>query len=77
VTGVSVVSSVNRGAADLHLDGGEILFTTGFPALSPAQGLTHGVHGIGDRIAISVTTSPDVMDDVDRYVELLARAVGS
>ena len=76
VTGVSVVSSVNRGAADLDLDGGEILFTTGFPALSPAQGLTHGVHGIGDRIAISVTTSPDVAADVDRYVELLARAVG-
>ncbi|MFE0750464.1 wax ester/triacylglycerol synthase domain-containing protein [Gordonia sp. NPDC058843] len=76
VTGVTVVSSVDRGAADLDLDGGEILFTTGFPALSTAQGLTHGVHGIGDRIAISVTTSPDVMDDVDRYVRLLARASG-
>ncbi|WGJ84417.1 WS/DGAT domain-containing protein [Gordonia sp. SMJS1] len=76
VTGVTVVSSVNRGAADLDLDGGEILFTTGLPAQSPAQGLTHGVHGIGDRIAISVTTSPDVMNDVDRYVELLARALG-
>ncbi|WP_238420121.1 WS/DGAT domain-containing protein [Gordonia sp. 'Campus'] len=76
VTGVTVVSSVNRGTADIALDGGEIRFTTGFPALSPAQGLTHGVHGIGDRIAISVTTSPDVMADVDRYVELLARAVG-
>ena len=76
VTGVTVVSSVNRGAADLDLDGGEIVFTTGFPALSPAQGLTHGVHGIGDRVAISVTTSPDVMNVVDRYVELLARALG-
>ncbi|WP_439029504.1 wax ester/triacylglycerol synthase domain-containing protein [Gordonia terrae] len=77
VTGVTVVSSVDRGPADLDLDGGEILFTTGFPALSAAQGLTHGVHGIGDRIAVSVTTSPDVMDDVDRYVELLARALAS
>ncbi|MFT4394783.1 wax ester/triacylglycerol synthase domain-containing protein [Gordonia lacunae] len=76
VTGVTVVSSVNRGAADLDLDGGEILFTTGFPALSPAQGLTHGVHGIGDRIAISVTTSPDVAADVDWYMELLARGLG-
>lgn len=71
VTGVTVVSSVDRGAADFDLDGGEILFTTGFPALSPVQGLTHGVHGIGDRVAVSVTTSPDVMPDVDRYVELL------
>ena len=76
VTGVTVVSSVDRGAADIDLDGGEILFTTGFPALSPAQGLTHGVHGIGDRIALSVTTSPEVMGDVDRYVELLAQAAG-
>ncbi|TYQ04422.1 UNVERIFIED_ORG: uncharacterized protein DUF1298 [Gordonia westfalica J30] len=75
VTGVTVVSSVNRGAADLDLDGGEILFTTGFPALSPVQGLTHGVHGIGDRIAVSVTTSPEIMPDVDRYVELLTDAL--
>ena len=75
VTGVTVVSSVDRGAADLDLDGGEILFTTGFPALSPVQGLTHGVHGIGDRIAVSVTTSPEIMPDVDRYVELLTDAL--
>ncbi|MEO9327283.1 WS/DGAT domain-containing protein [Gordonia aurantiaca] len=74
VTGVTVVSSVDRGAADFDLDGGKVLFTTGFPALSPLQGLTHGVHGIGDRVAVSVTTSPDVMPDVDRYVELLGRA---
>ncbi|MDV6308439.1 WS/DGAT domain-containing protein [Gordonia amicalis] len=71
VTGVTVVSSVDRGAADVDLDGGEILFTTGFPALSPVQGLTHGVHGIGDRVAVSVTTSPEIMPDVDRYMDLL------
>ncbi|MGC4960285.1 WS/DGAT domain-containing protein [Gordonia sp. DT101] len=75
VTGVTVVSSVYRGAADLTLGGGPVLFTTGFPALSPAQGLTHGVHGIGDAIAISVTTSPAVMPDVERYVDLLAAAL--
>lgn len=74
VTGVTVVSSVNRGAADVDLDGGEVLFTTGFPALSPVQGLTHGVHGIGNRIAVSVTTSPKIMPDVDRYVEYLRDA---
>ncbi|MFW0786638.1 WS/DGAT domain-containing protein [Gordonia sp. CPCC 206044] len=75
VTGVTVVSSVHRGPADLWLGGGEVLFTTGFPALSPAQGLTHGVHGIGGALAISVTTSPEVMPDVDRYVTLLRRAL--
>ncbi|WP_168704352.1 WS/DGAT domain-containing protein [Gordonia paraffinivorans] len=76
VTGVTVVSSVHRGAADLELDGGKVLFTTGFPALSPVQGLTHGVHGLGDRVAVSVTTSPKVMPDVDRYVALLDGALG-
>ncbi|MCR5976929.1 DUF1298 domain-containing protein [Gordonia jinghuaiqii] len=75
VTGVTVVSSVNHGAPDMDLDGGEILFTAGFPSLSPLQGLTHGVHGIGDRVAVSVTTGPDVMGDVDRYVEILTRAL--
>ncbi|WP_202421930.1 WS/DGAT domain-containing protein [Gordonia sp. SID5947] len=75
VTGVTVVSSVYRGAADLTLGGGPVQFTTGFPALSPAQGLTHGVHGIGTTVAISVTTSPEIMPDVDRYIELLRAAL--
>ena len=38
VTGVTVVSTVNRGPADLALAGGRVRFTTGFPALSPCQG---------------------------------------
>lgn len=81
VTGVSVVSSVNRGPADLTLGAGKVLFTTGFPALSPAQGLTHGIHGIGDHVAISVTAAPGVLDvidgvrDVDDYLARIARAV--
>ncbi|GAA1480858.1 wax ester/triacylglycerol synthase family O-acyltransferase [Gordonia sinesedis] len=79
VTGVTVVSSVNRGPADLELPGGSargaVRFTAGYPALSPAQGLTHGVHGIGDTVAISVTTSAAVCPDVDRYVDLLSAAV--
>lgn len=74
VTGVTVVSSVNRGAADLILAGGQVLFTTGFPALSPAQGLTHGVHGIGHAVAISVTTSPEIVD-ADSYLGMLRRAL--
>ncbi|RPA13054.1 DUF1298 domain-containing protein [Gordonia sp. OPL2] len=75
VTGVTVVSSVHRGAADLDLDGGPVLFTTGFPALSPAQGLTHGIHGIGTTIALSVTTAPSILTDVDRYVARLESAI--
>ncbi|MFZ2239577.1 MAG: DUF1298 domain-containing protein, partial [Gordonia amarae] len=74
VTGATVVSSVNRGAADLTLAGGQVLFTTGFPALSPAQGLTHGVHGIGTAVAISVTTSPEIVD-ADTYIGMLRRAL--
>ena len=77
VTGVTVVSSVDRGPDDLILGHGRVLFSTGFPALSPAQGLTHGVHGLGDAVAISVTTSPEVMPDVDRYVGLLTAAIGA
>ena len=67
VTGVTVVSSVNRGPADLMLAGGAVRFTAGFPALSPAQGLTHGVHGIGLTVAISVTASPEIVD-VESYI---------
>lgn len=71
VTGNTVVSSVFRGAADLEFGGGRVRFTAGFPALSPAMGLTHGVHGIGDTLTVSVTTSSKLMPDVDRYAALL------
>ena len=75
ITGVTVVSSVNRGAGDLMLDGRPVLATTGFPALSPVQGLTHGVHGIADQVTISVTTSPEIAPDVDDYLTLLSEAI--
>lgn len=54
-------------------------FTSGFPGLSPVQALTHGVHGIGDTVTLSVTTSPDVLDaaGLARYVALLHEAVAS
>ncbi|MGV9713569.1 wax ester/triacylglycerol synthase domain-containing protein [Gordonia sp. NPDC003424] len=75
--GVTVVSSVHRGPADLTLAGGKVLCTAGFPALSPAQGLTHGVHGIGDTVTLSVTTSPDIMSgsEVDAYVARLIEVI--
>ncbi|EME20472.1 WS/DGAT/MGAT family O-acyltransferase [Rhodococcus triatomae] len=75
VTGHTVVSSVDRGPADLVLAGGRVGFTAGFPALSRFMGLTHGVHGIGDRVTISVATSPSVVPDLDTYERLLCDAV--
>jgi hypothetical protein len=75
VIGNTVVSSVNRGADDLRFAGGEVKFTAGFPALSSSMSLTHGVHGIGDALTISITSSPDVMPDIDRYERLLRDAL--
>ncbi|MBA0049095.1 WS/DGAT domain-containing protein [Mycobacteroides sp. LB1] len=75
VAGNTVVSSVVRGAADLTLAGGRVVFTAGFPALSPVMGLTHGVHGIGDTVTVSVHTSAAVMPDADHYESLLADAL--
>ena len=50
VTGNTVVSSVNRGPADLRFGDAPVVVTAGYPALSPMMGLTHGVHGIGDTV---------------------------
>lgn len=75
VAGNTVVSSVNRGAADLSFGGARVVLTAGYPALSPAMGLTHGVHGIGDTIAISVHAAESAIPDIDAYVELLDAAL--
>jgi hypothetical protein len=75
VTGNTVVSSVNRGPADLTFGGRPVVLTAGYPALSPMMGLTHGVHGIGGAIGISVHADDSVVD-VDDYVDRLAVALG-
>ena len=75
VTGNTVVSSVNRGEADLSFGGRRVLFTAGYPALSPMMSLTHGVHGIGDVVAVSVHADPGVVD-VENYLDRLAAALG-
>lgn len=75
VSGNTVVSSVNRGAADLSFGGARVVLTSGYPALSPMMGLTHGVHGIGDTIAISVHAAASALPDVDAYLELLGAAL--
>jgi WS/DGAT C-terminal domain len=72
VSGNTVVSSVYRGPSDLRFGGAPVLLTAGYPALSPAMGLTHGVHGIGDTIAISVHAAESAVGDVDAYLRSLA-----
>ncbi len=71
VTGNTVVSSVNRGAKDLRFGAARVLLTAGFPSLSPMMGLTHGVHGIGDTIAVSVHAAESAIGDVDAYMQRL------
>ncbi|KZS68030.1 hypothetical protein A4G27_07055 [Mycobacterium kansasii] len=75
VAGNTVVSSVHRGAADLHFGDAPVVLTSGYPALSPAMGLTHGVHGIGDTIAVSVHAAASAIPDIDAYLELLDAAL--
>lgn len=75
VTGNTVVSSVNRGAADLHFGDAPVVLTAGYPGLSPMMGLTHGIHGIGDTIAISVHAAESAIGDIDSYVERLESAL--
>jgi hypothetical protein len=75
VTGNTVVSSVNRGKADLRFGGAPVVLTAGYPGLSPMMGLTHGVHGIGDTVAISVHAAESAIGDIDAYVERLDAAL--
>jgi hypothetical protein len=75
VIGNTVVSSVNRGPADLRFGELPVVLTAGYPGLSPMMGLTHGVHGIGDTIAISVHAAESAIGDIDAYVERLENAL--
>ncbi|MGL4306312.1 MAG: hypothetical protein ACRCSF_09160, partial [Mycobacteriaceae bacterium] len=52
-----------------------VRFTSGFPGLSPVMALTHGVHGIGDTITISIHASLAVLPDIDRYQNFLTEAI--
>jgi hypothetical protein len=74
-TGNTVVSSVDRGAADLAFGEAPVVVTAGYPALSPMMGLTHGVHGIGDTVAVSVHAAESAIGDVDGYVQRLDAAL--
>lgn len=72
--GNTVVSSVHRGAADLTFGGAPVVLTAGYPVLSPMMSLVHGVHGIGDTVAISVHAAESA-GDIDAYTDRLAAAL--
>ncbi|KHO18538.1 hypothetical protein [Mycolicibacterium setense] len=71
VTGNTVVSSVNRGGTDLRLGAAHVVLTAGYPSLSLMMGLTHGVHGIGDTVAVSVHAAQSAVGDIDAYLARL------
>lgn len=75
IAGHTVVSSVHRGPADLTFGGGPVHWTGGFPALGSVMHLTHGVHGLGDTVTLSVHADPAVVPDLQHYLALLAAAV--
>ena len=39
------------------------------------DGLTHGVHGIGDTVAVSINTTESVITDLDAYTDRLIAAL--
>jgi hypothetical protein len=71
VSGNTVVSSIFRGPADLRFGTAPVLLTAGNPALSPAMGLAHGVHGIGDTVTITVHAAESAIGDIDDYLARL------
>jgi hypothetical protein len=75
VTGNTVVSSVNFGAADFTFAGAPVTVATAFAGLSPMMGLTHVVGGVGDTVAIGVHAAESAVDDLDAYVERLKDAL--
>lgn len=79
VSANTVVSSVDRGAADLSFGGRPVVLTASYPSLMPTMGLTHGVHRIGDTVAVSVHTTESVIPDidVDDYLDRLDHAMKS
>ncbi|NKY56134.1 wax ester/triacylglycerol synthase domain-containing protein [Nocardia flavorosea] len=74
ITGHTVVSSVNRGPADLAFGGAPVRFTGGFPALGAVMHLTHGLHGLGETVTLSVHADPGVVD-LDTYAGHLRDAL--
>ncbi|MDT5067197.1 MAG: hypothetical protein QOK02_3352 [Mycobacterium sp.] len=80
VTGNTVVSSVNCGAADFAFGGAPVVMASAFAGLSPMMGLTHVVVGVGDTVTIGVHAAESAVggpDGLDAYVARLEDALGS
>ncbi|MFD6155727.1 WS/DGAT domain-containing protein [Nocardia sp. NPDC060256] len=75
IAGHTVVSSVHRGPANLTFGGGLVRFTGGFPAIGSVMRLTHGVHGLGETVTISLHADAATIPDLDVYAELLRTAL--
>ncbi|WP_029114200.1 hypothetical protein [Mycobacterium sp. URHB0044] len=74
VTGNTIVSSVNCGAADFGFGGAPVTVAAAFAGLSPMMGLTHVVVGVGDTLSISVHAAESAVggpDGLDAYVARL------
>jgi hypothetical protein len=80
VTGNTVVSSVNCGAADFTFGGAPVTMAAAFAGLSPMMGLTHVVVGVGDTITIGVHAAESALggqEGIDDYVARLETALPS
>ncbi|MGW5388039.1 wax ester/triacylglycerol synthase domain-containing protein [Nocardia sp. NPDC003963] len=75
ITGQTVVSSVNRGPADLIFGGAPVRFTGGFPALGAVMHITHGIHGLGETVTLSLHADSAVLPDPDVYAGHLRAAL--
>ncbi|MFE3441945.1 hypothetical protein ACFXNW_02830 [Nocardia sp. NPDC059180] len=75
IAGHTVVSSVHRGPADLTFGSAPVLFTAGFPALGAVMHLTHGIHGLGDTITISIHADPGNVPGLDDYADMVRCAL--
>ena len=80
VTGNTVVSSVNCGAADFAFGGAPVSVAAAFAGLSPMMGLTHVVVGVGDTVTVGVHAAESAVGGpggIDAYVTRLEAALGS
>jgi hypothetical protein len=80
VTGNTVVSSVNCGAADFTFGGAPVAMAAAFAGLSPMMGLTHVVVGVGDTVTIGVHAAASALGGahgMDDYVAGLEAALPS
>ncbi len=79
VAGNTVVSSIYTGAADLSFGNAGVVLAAVHANLSPLMGLTHGVHGIGETVAIIIYAAEsaftDLDADIDDYVQFLDAAL--